>query len=66
LGRGVANCAHCDDYICEKLSKKILDTDKIVARAGGSIPREDFECFVKPYDNASILADIRKELGKAE
>ena len=66
LGRGVANCAHCDDYICEKLSKKILDTDKIVVRAGGSIPRADFERFVNPYHNAKILKDIRKESGKGE
>jgi len=48
LARGVANCGHCGDYICEKLSKKIVHTDKIVARAGGSIQPEDFERFVKP------------------
>ena len=66
LERGLPNCAHCDYYICEKLSKKIIDPKKIARRAGGSIPNKDFEHFVKPYDGAKILADIRKELGKSE
>jgi len=66
MGRGLCNCAHCEDFICEKLSKKIQNPNKIVQRAGGSIPREDFERFVKPYDSGKILADLRKELEKSE
>lgn len=66
LQRGLANCAHCDYYICEKLSKKIIDPKKIAERVGGSIPQEDFERFVKAYDNRKILADIRKGLEKCE
>ena len=66
LERELANCAHCRDYICEKLSKKIIKPEKIAERAGGSIPQRDFERFVKPYDSAKILADIRKGLEKCE
>lgn len=66
IQRGLPNCAHCDDFICEKLSKKIIDTEKIAERARGPIPQKDFDRFVKPYDSAKILADIRKELGKLE
>jgi len=66
LQRGLPNCAHCDDFICEKLSEKMIDTEKIAEGVGGSIPQEDFERFVKPYDSAKILKDLRKELGKSE
>ncbi len=66
MGKGLPNCAHCDDFICEKLSKKIQNPNKIVQRAGGSIPREDFECFVRPYDNAKILADIHEKMHRSE
>jgi len=66
LQRGLPNCAHCDDFMCEKLSKKMIDLDKIAKRVGGWIPQEDFERFVKPYDSAKMLADMRAELGKSE
>lgn len=65
-GKDLPNCAHCEDFICEKLSKKIQNPNKIVQRAGGSIPREDFERFVKPYDSAKMLEDIRKKVRQSE
>lgn len=66
LERILPNCAHCGDYMCEKLSEKVVDPAKVVEKAGGSIPDEDLERFVRPYDSAAILADIRKQLGKSE
>ena len=66
LQRSLPNCAHCNDFMCEKLSKKIIDPEKIVKEAGGLIPDADFERFVKPYDSAKILVDLRKELGEGK
>ena len=62
LDRSVSSCAYCDEYICEKLSKKMIDTKKIAERMGGSIPQEDFKRFVKPYNGKSILEEIHREL----
>ena len=62
LEHGLPNCAHCKDFICEKLSKKMIDTKKIAERVGGSIPHEDFKRFVKPYNGKSILEEVRREL----
>lgn len=62
LQREVANCAHCDDFMCEKLLKKIIYPKKISERVGGSIPQKDFESFVKPYDGKTILENIRRGL----
>lgn len=66
LERDLPNCAHCDDFMCEKLSKKIIDTKKIAERVGRSILDEDYDRFVKPYDSAKRLKDLRKDLGKHE
>ena len=66
LQRKVPNCAHCDDFMCEKLSQKMIDAEKIVERVGGSIPQEDYDCFVRPYDSAKILEDIGEKLGKRQ
>ena len=66
LKRNLPNCAHCDDFMCDKLAQKIIDTQKIAERVGGTIAPEDCELFVEPYDSARILADVRKELGKCE
>jgi len=65
LQRGLPNCAHCDDIMCEKLSKKMIDAEKIAESVGEPIPREDSDRFVKPYDSAKILADLRRESGKS-
>ena len=62
IEQGLPNCAHCDDFMCKKLSKKIIDPAKVAKRVGGAIPEEDYERFVKAYDGAKILADIRKGL----
>jgi hypothetical protein len=64
--RGVANCAHCDDFMCDKLSRKMIDTKQIAERLGGSIPQGDYDRFVKPYDSANVLKDLRKQLGKCD
>jgi len=66
LQHNLPNCAHCDDFMCEKLSEKIIDTKKIAEKVGGSILPDDFEHFIKPYNSAKILADMRKQLGKLE
>ena len=66
LQRRLPNCAHCGDFVCEKLSKKMIDTKEIAKRAGGSIPKEDYERFVKPYESVKTFPDTRKQLGKAE
>ncbi len=62
MERGLPNCAHCDNFICEKLSEKMVNTKKVAKRVGGFIAPEDYEHFVKPYDSKSILEDIHRGL----
>jgi len=64
--RRLPNCAHCDEYICDKLAKKIVDFDEIVRKHGAPIPPEDRARFLKPYEGKKVLDELRKSLGKSE
>ena len=62
--RDVPNCAHCDEYICDKLAEKLVDPDKAVERAGTSVPQVDYARFIEPYDSRKILDEVNKEAGR--
>ena len=57
--RGMPNCAHCENYICEKLTERLIDFDQIQAKFDHPIPAEDRRRFLLPYENAQRLSDLR-------
>ena len=56
---GLANCAFCQEYICEKLTERLIDFDKIQEGFDQPIPAEDRRRFLQPYENAERLKEIR-------
>ena len=64
--RGLPNCAHCDEYICDKLTKKMVDPDKTVRQAGAPVPQEDYVRFIEPYSNRKVLDEIREDVARRE
>jgi len=64
IAQDIENCAHCDDYICDKLKERIVGYDEIQKRHGKPIPKSDYENFIKPYESRERLERIRKELQK--
>ena len=63
--RGLPNCAYCNEYICDELAAKMVDTDEIVKRAA-PVPQEDHVRFIEPYNNRKTLDGIRKDAGKED
>ncbi len=59
IERGLDNCAQCEDYICEKITQRLVVYEDIQQKAGSSIPDEDYQCFIRPYENKRRLAVIR-------
>ena len=47
LEKVIPNCAHCDRYVCDKLSTRIVNPDEVVQKNKGEIPEEDFDRFVR-------------------
>lgn len=63
--RGLSNCAHCDQYICDELAKKMVDFEEIVRKHGTPIPPEDHARFMEPYEGKKVLDSIREAMGKS-
>jgi len=60
LERGLANCAECPDYICQKLSERLVEYEKVAARIPQPIPAEDRARFIAPYENKARLDRLRQ------
>lgn len=57
--RRLASCAECGDYICPKLTERLVTYDEIAARIGHAIPQEDRARFIAPYENRARLKTFR-------
>lgn len=64
MQRGLANCSECPDYVCAKLDERIVVYEALAEKHGGSIPEEDRERFIKPYENKVRLDRLRGGRGE--
>ena len=56
--KSLANCSQCDQYICEKLMARIVQYDEIEKSINAEIPENDYQCFIRPYENKKRLDGI--------
>jgi hypothetical protein len=64
LAKGLPNCAYCDEYVCDKLSQRIVNLKEVAVKQEKPVSQEEYDRYLKPYDNKTTLDNIRKELGK--
>lgn len=63
--RGYANCAHCDEFTCDKELNSLLIMRRIRGRfEKGEFPAEDYDRVFVPYDMEGTLRAIRRKLGR--
>lgn len=55
---GFDTCAECGGYICDKLALRIVDRDTWERT---EIPEEDYQRFIRPYENKRRFAALRSE-----
>jgi len=60
--KGFQNCAYCGEYVCEKFKQRMVTYESVARRFGKPIPKEDYENFVRPYENKKIIDELRKRL----
>lgn len=63
LGKGLENCAHCEEYVCEVLKTRGVKYEDVAARSPTPIPKEDYEAFIMPYEGEVVLDRIREAKG---
>ena len=57
--RKLENCAVCEEYVCEKLSSRLVSFEAIQEKFDQPIPEIDRQRFIFPYENAARLAKLR-------
>ena len=61
IGRNLRNCAECDDFICRKLRKSIDAIKPIAEKHEGTMPAEDYQKYIYPYESEALLRKLRGE-----
>ncbi|MCK4872676.1 MAG: DUF3795 domain-containing protein [Phycisphaerales bacterium] len=62
IEKGIPNCAHCDEFVCDTL-RPFLTSRKWQFARHGDIPEADYHCMHQ-FDSIPRLLKIRRELGK--
>jgi hypothetical protein len=60
IEKGLDNCAQCEQYICEKLTQRLVVLEQVKQRVGAEIPEDDYVCFIQPYENKRRLDALRE------
>jgi hypothetical protein len=63
IEKNVENCAHCEQFTCDKLKPKINFVEENVKEDLSNIPEDDFNLFIKPFISREYLHKIRESLG---
>ena len=63
IEKAVENCAHCDEFPCDKLSRLMCSYEELVERFG-DIPEEDYNLCMRMFVSVPRLDEIRKSIGK--
>jgi hypothetical protein len=61
MEKNISNCAHCTNYVCEKLKERLVTFEEVQTRTSFVIPVEDRDRFIKPYENHKRLKDLHSE-----
>jgi hypothetical protein len=60
IERGLDHCGQCADYVCDRLTERLVLYEEVRERIGVEIPEEDRRCFLLPYENKARLDGLRK------
>ena len=63
IEKNMENCAHCEEFACDKLKPKMNFVEENVKVDLSDIPEEDLNLFIKPFVSKECLLQIRESLG---
>jgi hypothetical protein len=59
IEKGLDNCSQCEQYVCEKLTERLVVYEEVKNRINAEIPDDDHLCFIRPYENKKRLDGLR-------
>jgi len=63
IEKNVENCAHCEEFACDKLKPKMNFVEENVKVDLSDIPEGDFNSFIKPFESKECLSKIQESMG---
>jgi len=66
IEKKLENCAYCDEYICNKIEQRLVTYDSVQDHHKEPISKENYENFIKPYENKKTFDELRETLRKAQ
>ena len=64
IERELENCSQCEDYVCDRLKQRLVTYDGVKQRVTDEIPKDDYGCFIRPYENKRRLDALRTSESK--
>jgi hypothetical protein len=62
--KGLDNCSQCGQYVCEKLTQRLVVYEDVKSRLNIEILEDDYLCFIRPYENKKWLNALRESGGE--
>ena len=59
IEKGLDNCSQCENYVCDRLRQRVVEYAEIAQRVGPNISQEDYQCFIRPYENKRRLDALK-------
>lgn len=59
---GLDNCSQCADYICKRLTQRLVEYQEVKDRISTVITEDDYLCFIRPYENKLRLEALRQSI----
>jgi hypothetical protein len=59
IEKGLDSCAQCAQYVCERLTERLVVYEEVKNRVKAEIPKDDYQCFIRPYENKRRLDELR-------
>ena len=57
VSHGLANCAECGDYPCDRIRDRLITFEELTA--GKQVSEKDREDFIRPYENRARIDSLR-------
>ena len=62
LDKGVENCAHCRQFICDTLKERINFTEEFLQGNKKLLSDEDFQKYIRPYHGKEKMQKLNRQL----
>lgn len=61
ISKEFSTCAECGEFICDKLSSRIVSRKKLEKELGRVFSDEDYSDLIRPYESKPRLTHLRRQ-----